>query len=143
MSKRKIICQVLDISIFVRYILISQLEGKVMSMADTLVEKGNLVIFYNKKGDYQKAIQLGEEVLEECRRVLGEEHPDTLAAKSNLAMSYDNVGDYQIGLVFREEILKTYRKIYGEDHSNTLAAKSNLAMSYDNVGKYQIALVLR
>ena len=39
---------------------------------DTLIAKGNLVILYDKEGDYQTAIQLGEEVLEACRNVLGE-----------------------------------------------------------------------
>ena len=53
---------------------------------DTLRSLNNLVLAYGKVGNYEKSLELCEEVYEKSCKVLGKEHPDTLKSLHNSAL---------------------------------------------------------
>ncbi|MGY5120990.1 tetratricopeptide repeat protein, partial [Streptomyces sp. 900105755] len=56
---------------------------------DTLSARNNLAISYRDAGRIQEALDLGERVLADRERILGDDHPDTLSARNNLAGARD------------------------------------------------------
>ncbi|GAB3014236.1 hypothetical protein GCM10023080_096910 [Streptomyces pseudoechinosporeus] len=50
---------------------------------------------YRDAGRVQDALDLGERVLADYERILGEDHPDTLSARSNLANFRDAAAGVQ------------------------------------------------
>jgi hypothetical protein len=52
----------------------------------------DLSLVYRDQGSYDKAIELGSEAFETCRRALGSEHENTLFAMAELAVTLHVVG---------------------------------------------------
>jgi len=81
----------------------------------------------HERGNYSGARKLQEQVLEACRRLLGEEHPDTLTAMHSLALTRKYQGDLAGALQLQEQVLEARRRLLGEQHPDTLGAMANLA----------------
>jgi tetratricopeptide (TPR) repeat protein len=80
-----------------------------------------------ERGAYITAANLGAQVLEVRRRLLGENDPDTLAAMNNLASALGAKGDVPGARNLQEQVLELCRRSLGEEHPNTLTAMTNLA----------------
>jgi hypothetical protein len=52
---------------------------------DTLTSRNNLAVAYEAAGRVGEAIDLYEQVLAECERILGPDHPLTAIVRDNLA----------------------------------------------------------
>ncbi|MGW1396602.1 tetratricopeptide repeat protein, partial [Streptomyces nigra] len=81
-------------------------------------------------GRIQEALDLGERVLADRQRLLGDDHPDTLTARNNLANFYRDAGRVQEALDLGERVL-------GDDHPDTLDARNNLARARDDAAAVQ------
>jgi tetratricopeptide (TPR) repeat protein len=87
-------------------------------------------------------VELDEETLAICERVLGLEHPDTLMSRNNLALSYRTLGRYQEALELDEGTLRVRERVLGPEHPDTLTSRENLALDYRNLERYQEAMEL-
>ena len=97
---------------------------------------------YVSTGRLSEAIALLEQVLTDCVRVLGEDHPDTLASRNNLAGAYESAGRLNEAITLYEQVLPDSIRILGEDHPITLASRNNLATTYRSAGRLTEAITL-
>ena len=67
------------------------------------------------------------ELLAECDRELGHEHPETLALRSVLAYRLGEAGDPAGAAEALAELLADRLRVLGPDHPETLATRHNLA----------------
>jgi hypothetical protein len=80
--------------------------------------------------DAGETIRLGEQVLADCERRLGAEHPDTLTARANLALSYASTGRASEAVALLRQVVADRERPLGAEHPDTLTAQANLALSY-------------
>jgi tetratricopeptide (TPR) repeat protein len=80
-------------------------------------------------------------VLEDRRRVLGEEHPDTVASRNNLANALGDLGRLEEAEVEHRAVLEIRRRVLGEEHPDTLASRNNLANVLGDLGRLEEAEV--
>ena len=97
---------------------------------------------YVSTGRLSEAITLLEQVLTDCVRVLGEDHPDTLASRNNLAGAYESAGRLTEAITLFEQVLPDRIRVLGEDHPDTLASRNNLAGAYESAGRLTEAITL-
>ena len=97
---------------------------------------------YVSTGRLSEAIALLEQVLTDCVRVLGEDHPDTLASRNNLAGAYESAGRLTEAITLFEQVLPDRIRVLGEDHPETLASRNNLAYAYHAAGRLTEAITL-
>ncbi|MET8083947.1 tetratricopeptide repeat protein, partial [Micromonospora sp. NPDC005237] len=97
--------------------------------------------FRQGQGQYATAIAQFEQVLADCRRVLGDDHPNTLATGGNLAYAYQEVGRVDEAIPLFEQVLADCRRVLGDDHPSTLASGNNLAYAYQTVGRVDEAII--
>ena len=68
-----------------------------------------------------------EDLLADCLRVLGPDHPATLRADRNLAYWRGEAGDWASAVAAYEALLADCLRVLGPDHPETLDARQNLA----------------
>ena len=93
---------------------------------DTLAVRNNLAGAYESVGRFGEAIELYEQVLDECKRLLGADHPDTLNTCNNLAGAYDSVGRFGEAIDAWEELLPDCQRVLGPEHPLTKLVQKNL-----------------
>src|ERR1700761_9057711 len=98
----------------------------------TLISMSSLAWTYFNLGRLHEAEQLGRNMMETRKRVLGEEHPDTLINMDDLAATYKSLGRTIEGAVAME----TMKRVLGEEHPSTLTSMVNLAATYDSLGRW-------
>jgi hypothetical protein len=52
----------------------------------------SIAVTYSNQGRWKEAVELGVQVVETSKRILGQEHLDTLANMNNLASTFSNQG---------------------------------------------------
>jgi len=92
--------------------------------------------------DLSRATRIGAQVLGDCERVLGPDHPDTLASRNNLASAYESAGRLNQAIALHEATLTECERVLGPDHASTLASLSNLAGAYVSAGWLDQAIAL-
>ncbi|KAJ7254175.1 hypothetical protein C8J57DRAFT_1658270 [Mycena rebaudengoi] len=90
---------------------------------------------YYDSGNFQKAQELCEDLVERVQATLGAEHPDTLTAMANLASTYWKQGKLTDAEELEVVVLEKRRGNLGPDHPDTLLAMGNLADIYHDRGK--------
>jgi tetratricopeptide (TPR) repeat protein len=80
--------------------------------------------------DLSGAIAHGTSTLDDCRRMLGNDHPHTLSSLNNLAITYRIAGQLDKAVTLYEEALADRERVLGSDHPDTLASRNNLAFAY-------------
>ena len=109
---------------------------------DTLGVRNNLAGAYRSAGRLAEAIELYEQVLDECKRLLGTDHPDTLTVRNNLAVAYCSVGRFGEAVELFEQVLAERKRLLGTDHPDTLNTRNSLAAAYESVGRFGEAVEL-
>ncbi|KAJ7720419.1 P-loop containing nucleoside triphosphate hydrolase protein [Mycena metata] len=115
-----------------------QMESKV-----ALIFKYHYAIPLWEGGRYIEAEKLQEEVLEEQKQVLGNNHADTLHTMESLALSYSYLGEYQKAKELQIIVLKRGKQVLSENHPHTLRTMGNLAHTYSALGEHQKAQELK
>ncbi|MCL2086850.1 MAG: tetratricopeptide repeat protein [Oscillospiraceae bacterium] len=95
---------------------------------------------YNGQGEYAKALEFYEKVLEINEKTFGKEHPETATIYNNMAAVYVEMGDYAKAFELYEKTLKIDEKVFGKEHQKTATTYNNMAVVYDNQGDYVKAL---
>ena len=96
---------------------------------DSVHSQAKLGDLYGFIGDYERAIEITEEVLDRRRRLWGDEYQFTLVSLNGLSLAYIKVERFEEAVACLREAVETSKKIHGPDHPNTLAFKNNLALA--------------
>ncbi|KAJ7241826.1 hypothetical protein C8J57DRAFT_1477663 [Mycena rebaudengoi] len=89
---------------------------------------------YYESGNFQRAQELCEDLLEEVKDTLGAEHPKTLDVMASLAAIYGCLGRVKDMEVLEVLLLEKKRQGLGPEHPDTLTAMEQLAGTYLNRG---------
>jgi tetratricopeptide (TPR) repeat protein len=89
----------------------------------------HIACVYRSEGEFTKARELDEAVLECQRDVLGEEDLHTLMTAATLAADLRGLGRYGEALDMDRRTHERLKGLFSEDHERTLAAAANLAVS--------------
>ena len=84
---------------------------------DTLSMGQNLVHALQDKGEFTKAIELQQDILERRRRILGP--PDTLRSANYLTVALDSTGNIRDALSLYQDVHDRYCRALGDDHPDT------------------------
>ena len=91
-------------------------------------------------GNYDQAVQMQEEVVEQRRRVLGEDHPQVGNAMRRLAVTYTKMGRYGEALEGHRQALASLAGALGENHPDVAYAHHSLGLAYQDHGQDEEAL---
>ena len=84
--------------------------------------------------DAARAIALGEDLADTCRRELGECSPDTMRSRNSLAVAYREAGHLAEAISMFEQTLADREQVLGPDHPDTLQSRNDLAYTYRRAG---------
>ncbi|HUY52617.1 MAG TPA: tetratricopeptide repeat protein [Streptosporangiaceae bacterium] len=92
--------------------------------------------------DAPQAIRVGQPLVFDSARLLGEDHPETLASRNDLAAAYRMAGRPAEAAPLLEQVLADRLRVLGADHPDTLATRNNLALAYQDMGRRAEAIPL-
>ncbi|KAJ7431103.1 P-loop containing nucleoside triphosphate hydrolase protein [Mycena latifolia] len=94
---------------------------------------------YSCAGKFKKAEELGLAILEQRKKLLGEDHPDTLESMHWLAWTYGELGKLNEAEELGVSVWEKRREILGDNHLDTLDTMGILASTYQELGKLKEA----
>ena len=104
---------------------------------------GELGIFHDSQGQYEKALALRESALAIYESALGPDHPNTVTALANLATAYWRLGRHREALPLDQRALQITEAALGPDHPETATRLGNLALTYRALGQADKAVPLQ
>jgi tetratricopeptide (TPR) repeat protein len=102
---------------------------------DTLNKLGMIRRFLTDIGQLRNGGEIEQFVLNERRRILGEEHPNTIKAIGNLVTMLGDLSKLDEAAKMKKEVLKKRRRILGEEHPDTITAMNNLVVTLGDLGQ--------
>ena len=78
--------------------------------------------------------------VEECKRLLGEEHSSTADSYHTLGVTQHDLGEFNSALESKQRALDIRRKLFGEDHRNTADSYHTLGVTQHDLGDLNSAL---
>jgi len=93
-------------------------------------------------GQVQRAVVALVSLLNDCRALLGEDHPETLVVEGNLAVAYVMAGQEEDGAHLMLANLAGRERVFGDEHTATLTARDALATTHRLAGRLSEALWL-
>jgi tetratricopeptide (TPR) repeat protein len=108
-----------------QYIYTSDLFQEDLEESLLLLQKLGLCLLSD--GRWNEAEIPFMQVMEERKRVLGQEHPDTLTSMANLASTYRNQGRWKEAEELFVQVMETSLRVLVQEHPDTLASMNNLA----------------
>jgi tetratricopeptide (TPR) repeat protein/tRNA A-37 threonylcarbamoyl transferase component Bud32 len=103
----------------------------------------NLAVSLGQHGERPEAARLLRQLLEDNRRLHGDEHPATLAVGLNLALVLKQSGKLKEAEELYRKVTDSSVRVLGEDHLGTLITMDNLAGLLEARGDLSGALELR
>ncbi len=100
----------------------------------------NMMQAYNDVGDYEKSLQLGNELVDKIREVLGNKHPSLQAALSSLAGSYRAHGQIDQALELAGEAHQLSVFHFGLNHQYSARTLNMLAILAYEKGDFEQAI---
>ena len=99
-------------------------------------------IQYFDAGQYEKAIEVLQQLLEIQKKTLVEDDSDYASSLSILGFCYYSLGDYVRAIEFYSQALEIQKKVLGEEHSNYTMSLNSLGLCYSELGNYSKAIEL-
>ncbi|KAI2956395.1 hypothetical protein CBS147324_10941 [Aspergillus niger] len=90
-------------------------------------------------GRWKEAEELGVQVMDIRKRILGSEHPDTLTSMANLASTYWKKGQWKEAEELDVQVMELRKQVLGSEHPDTLTSMANLASTYWKKGQWKEA----
>lgn len=115
------------------YVLVSDLANRDGLHRIDLLWRYGMCLYQD--GQWSEAETSFRQVMENRKRILGQEHPDTILAMSNLSITLGDLGRLDEAATMKEEVLEKMRRILGEDHPSTITAMNNLAFTLGELGQ--------
>ncbi|KAJ6472955.1 hypothetical protein DFH09DRAFT_1293848 [Mycena vulgaris] len=103
---------------------------------DFRLQFGKIYMFAGKT---EKANRLALTLVDDRRKLLGDDHSDTLEAICLLALTYDELGQFTNAEKLQAGVLQKQKTILSDNHPDTMQSMANLAAIYINLGKLQEA----
>ncbi|MBE9461897.1 tetratricopeptide repeat protein [Dyadobacter subterraneus] len=103
------------------------------------IAKSNLSLIYRDLGEYDKAVIVGEEALEQGKQHFEEMDPRLTQFKSNLAIVYQDSGELLMAKNLLQEALTADIAEYGQNHAGISRRLSNLAGIQEMLGEFGIS----
>jgi len=97
---------------------------------------------HTREGNFARAAELAQRLLETRRKILGEPHPEIAMSLNNLAGFRMEVGDYAGAEPIYREALAMWRRIAGEEHPDVARGLNNLAVLLSYRAEYDAAIRL-
>ena len=118
------------------HIKANELHGSQMGLIKKYYDDkwNNFIHVLDEIGDWKHAEQLGVQVWEKRKKLLGAEHPDTLSSMANLAVTYSDQGNLNEAEQLEVQVLDMRKKVLGAEHPDTLTSMENLAGTYSRQG---------
>ena len=120
-------------------VLLYTANSKVSELSRALILNRTGWYIMERKGDYVRAGERSNQVLQIRRKYFDSNSDEVLHALSLLAVAEHGLNKLGEAVDLQELILKRNLKKYGPDDRNSLIAMHNLAMSYTDSGKYEKA----
>jgi tetratricopeptide (TPR) repeat protein len=89
-----------------------------------------------------QAMDLGESLVADRARLLGDDHPDTLSSRGDLAYAYQEAGRLPEAITLYEAALAGLERQLGDKHPDTLRSRNNLANAYQDADRLPEAITL-
>ncbi len=105
-----------------------------------LAIKNDLVELYNDVGDYDRASQHSEKLIEDVKVVLGEQHPFLIQAYISQAGTQRATGEIDAAKTSAHNALKLSTAVNGEQHESTARAINFIAVLHYVDGEIDLAL---
>lgn len=114
-------------------------EQRIATEPERLVRKASDL---KKKGKFDEALPVEQQLLAIREKTLGLEHPDVATSLNNLALLHKNKGDYATAESMYKRSLAISEKAFGPDHLDVANTLHNLALLYRDNGDYSAAELL-
>ena len=95
----------------------------------------NLVLTYRKQGRWKEAEELGVQVMETRKKVLGAEHLDTLATMYDLAFTFKSQSRDHEAISLIENCFQRRKQVLGSQHPHTKLSQKTLSKWVDREPK--------
>ena len=120
------------------HIKANELHGKQLGLIQQYYDDkwANFALVLGENGDWNSAEELGVQVMEMRKRLLGAEHPFTLSSMGNLAKTYSDQGRWIEAEHLHGQVMEMMKKLLGAEHPHTLISMGNLASTYSNQGRW-------
>ncbi|KAF2807550.1 HET-domain-containing protein [Mytilinidion resinicola] len=122
------------------YALEGDIAGEDNKARTSLLWKMGMCLY--QEGRWNEAERAFVQVMETCKKVLGQEHPDTLANMANLASTYRNKGRWDEAEELEVQVMEMSKRVLGPEHPDTLSSMNNLSSMWKAIGKQPEALKL-
>ena len=90
---------------------------------------------YHDLGLDKQALDLGQQILAERRRILGDEHPDTVNSIASVGVYLSSLGKWAESEPYKRDALEKSRRVLGDDHPDTLTRISSLGSFFLNLNR--------
>jgi tetratricopeptide (TPR) repeat protein len=114
-----------------------------LALNNLIIYMDNLAGSYLDSGHLEDAARIREDMLDNRKRLTGEDKPATLTAINNLSLAYMYQGRIDESRTLQEELVQKANKILGQDNRETLIFTDNLALSYLHAKRYDDAARLQ
>ena len=91
-----------------------------------LTSMNSLASTYRNQGRWKEAEELGVQVMETRKTVLGAEHPGTLTSMNSIGFTWKRKGRGAEALDLMEKCVQLQTRILGVDHLHTLSSSATL-----------------
>ena len=98
------------------------------------------VVFREKTGHYEKALEMHSKCLKIEQAALGENHLHVADTYNNMGNVYSSQGQCDKALEMYNKCLKISLAVLGEDHPDVAATYNNMGSVYNSQGQYDKAL---
>ena len=117
----------------------SELQNQAEFAKETLEIKRLLAVTYEKKGEYENALELAEKVRDSLVQIVGPSHFKSLVASNTLAIILSKVGREKQSFEITQGILANL-DTEGNLQAGTLTMLTNLGTNLNRQGKHSEAL---
>ena len=104
-----------------------------------LIEMGNEIDSFYKKGEFDKAIEKSIEIIKYAEKEYGKDSKTVVKLKQNLAILYKNTGRHKEAEKLFTEVMTTINRLYKKDIPLFVAVAGNKANLYTEQKKYKKA----
>ncbi len=98
--------------------------------------------FHTDNLNYDKAIELNEELLSLAKQYISLESDNYTRVLNNLASLYSDAGNYLKAVELGQQALSIRKQVFGENHPDYAKTLNNLAGYYSSLGDYSKAIEL-